>query len=189
MTGFTVNPEALDIFYMGNQIWVAEAAGAFLYLSLPEVSDAAGNRSIVSECSFNHPDRTFVCLEKSHSVMYPGRVGVQYSPVSVLFERIYELRFTMYHNLWPYTYRQYIALLGSFVVGYSGKIMLWFLYDANDVAYSQQIVVNEMGSTYKYCDDEDYIANQPVNCYVCKGLLCMCLHFSMIYFNISVYYL
>jgi len=31
---------------------------------------------IIRECSFNHPDRTFICMNSNRKLMFAGRIGV-----------------------------------------------------------------------------------------------------------------
>lgn len=154
-----VSTETLDLFFTGNQIWIAEAAGPFMYLSLRSVDDENGNPSTVSHCSFNHPDRTYVCVEKMHSVLYVGRIGVNYTPTSIKLTEIAEVKAVTIHNLWPESYQRYVMMLAHFMAGYSGKIMMWYFHDAKDLSQTQQSYMKFVTSGND--TDDCFVRNTP----------------------------
>lgn len=73
----------------------------------------------------------------------------------------------MLYNLWPFKYRQYVTLLGHFTAGYSGKVMLWYWYDHNQLV-RQQKRLNQLPETYRCTDkNPDDIA---MKCHICRRM-------------------
>jgi len=56
-----VSTGSLDIHFLGNQIWIAESGGHFVYLSVGFLSQD------IEYCNFNHPDRYYICVNLDHT--------------------------------------------------------------------------------------------------------------------------
>lgn len=87
-----VSTGSLDLLFIGNQIWIAESGGHFVYLSVPFL------RSDVEYCNFNHPDRYFICVDLSHTrcvqILLPKHVSL-----SFLHFRIYVGKVSAYYRV------------------------------------------------------------------------------------------
>lgn len=67
------------------QLWIAEGAGPFVYVSMagfPRLendtlcSPHIGSTSIIKQCSFNHPDKAYVCTNEDQRLIFAGKIGV-----------------------------------------------------------------------------------------------------------------
>ncbi|CAL8116875.1 unnamed protein product [Orchesella dallaii] len=166
MTKVVVNPEPLDLFFLGNQVWVSEAGNPFAYLNVPYVLNYYGEPGLIDSCSFNHPDRTYVCVEKSNQDVLVGRVGLSYSPIAVDYTTIPEFDQIMVINVWPVSYRKHIVWSGHFIAGYSGKIMLWYLYNEINLVPLQQEAIGKYSSI-----SDCLLLPTPIECQICNRLL------------------
>ncbi|ODM94859.1 Cation channel sperm-associated protein subunit beta [Orchesella cincta] len=165
MTKLVVNPEPLDVFFLGNQIWVSETGNPFAYISMPYVLNYYGEPSFIDSCSFNHPDRTYICVEKSNEVVLIGRVGLSYSPIPVKYATIIEFNEIMLINVWPVGYRKHIVWSGHFIAGYSGKVMLWYLYNEINLVPLQEEALKNLTS-----ENDCKLIKDPLECQICARL-------------------
>ncbi len=72
------------------QLWIAEGAGPFVYVSMagfPRLendtlcSAQTGSTSKIKQCSFNHPDKAYVCTNEDQRLIFAGKIGVSASAV------------------------------------------------------------------------------------------------------------
>jgi hypothetical protein len=60
-----------------TKLWIAESAGSLIYKAISGLP----NQNSISGCSFNHPDRAYVCMLAKDDEILVGRVGVSYGSI------------------------------------------------------------------------------------------------------------
>ncbi|CAL8118569.1 unnamed protein product [Orchesella dallaii] len=160
MTSVVLNVDTNDVFFLGNQLWIAEQGGPFVYVSLNGFQGAKDNdwictkqaasappppppatpppSDIIRECSFNHPDRTFICMNGNRKLMFAGRIGTLYSPIIIEVDKIPELIQAQRVHGWPKQYFCDLVQKNSvFVSAFSGNILMWYINEPGTLAAAQ----------------------------------------------------
>lgn len=76
----------------------------------------------------------------------------------------------MLYNLWPSTYRQRVAILGQFIAGYSGKIMLWYVFDHNELVQHQQRMQSTQCANVPSGSQEALNESAAITCQICGSM-------------------
>lgn len=159
------------------KLWIAEGAGPFVYVSMAGFNHLqndtlcipqAGSTSKIKQCSFNHPDKAYVCTNEDQRLIFAGKIGVsvdslilvrkfvasmklviikiwfcfrqiKYRPTAARVDEIVELANAQRVNPWVTKYFcELVQNRGVFVAGYSGRILFWYLHEPMDESSALQ---------------------------------------------------